>query len=275
MRLDILDVLELDIFDFLNPRFKVSKFQEFKVKNSIFYLQDIDLFMSVSAIVCAYNEEKTIGPILEVLLSHPEIDEVIAVDDGSTDRTKKVIASIKTDKLVKIHHPKNLGKGAAIAAAVRNATGEILLLIDADLKKFHPAHINLLLSPLEIDQQIMTIGIRETGSIFEQNFKTLLKSFGGERAIAKKMISPIISRIESSGYGVETIINLYHLQHNRKIIYIPLPGLFHKTKLEKHPFYKYAADYIKENAEVIKQFLNPENKVLETFFRYLIKRLGL
>ena len=275
MRLDILDVLELDVLDFLSLRFKVSKFQEFKVKNSIFYLQDIDLFMSVSAIVCAYNEEKTVKPILEVLLSHPKVDEVIVVDDGSTDRTGKVINSVKNQKLIVIHHKKNLCKGAAVAAAVRNAIGKILLLVDADLKKFHPAHINLLLSPLEIDQRIMTIGIRETGSIFEQNFKTLLKSFGGERAVAKKMIGPITSRIKSSGYGVEAIINLYHLQHNRKIIYIPLPGLFHKAKIEKHPFYKYAADYIKENTEVIKQFLNPENKVLETFFRYLVKRLGL
>lgn len=230
---------------------------------------------TVSAIVCAYNEEKTVKPILEVLINHPKIAEVIAVDDGSTDRTGKIIYSIKNQKLMVIHHKKNLGKGAAVATAVKKSTGEILLLVDTDLNKFHPVHINLLLSPLEIDQRIMTIGIRETGSIFEQNFKTLLKSFGGERAIAKKLISPVISRIESSGYGVETIINLYHLQHNRKIIYIPLPGLLHKAKIEKHPFYKYTADYIKENAEVIKQFLNPENKILETFFRYLVKKLGL
>ena len=231
--------------------------------------------MKVSAIVCAYNEAKTVKPILEVLLSHPRIGEVIVVNDGSTDNTWKTINSIKHPKLMPIRHRKNLGKGAAITAAVKSATGEILLLVDADLKKFHPAHVNLLLSPLEIDQRIMTIGIRETGSIFEQNFKTLLKSFGGERAVAKKMIGPITSRIKSSGYGAEAIINLYHLQHNRKIIYIPLPGLFHKAKIEKHPFYKYAADYIKENTEVIKQFLNPENKVLETFFRYLVKKLGL
>lgn len=231
--------------------------------------------MTVSAIVCAYNEAKTIKLILEVLLSHPRINEVIVVDDGSTDRTGKVINSIKNQKLIVIHHKKNLGKGAAVADAIRSATGEILLLVDADIKKFHPAHINLLLSPLEIDQRIMTIGIRETGSIFEQNFKTLLKSFGGERAVAKKLISPVTSRIKSSGYGVEALINLYHLQHNRKIIYIPLPGLSHKAKIEKHPLYKYAADYIKENTEVIKQFLNPENKVLETFFRYLVKKLGL
>lgn len=231
--------------------------------------------MKVSAIVCAYNEAKTIKPILEVLVNHPKIAEVIAVDDGSTDRTDKIIDSIKNDRLIRIHHRKNLGKGSAIVSAVKKSTGNILLLVDADLKNLHPAHINLLLSPLEIDPTIMTIGVREVGSIFEQNFKTLLKSFGGERAMAKKLIGPVISRIESSGYGVEAIINLYHLQHNRKIIYIPLPGLFHKAKIEKHPFYKYAADYIKENTEVIKQFLNPENKVLETFFRYLIKKLGL
>ena len=122
----------------------------------------------VSAIVCAYNEEKTIGPILEVLLSHPKIDEVIAVDDGSTDRTGKIIDSIKSDKLVKIHHPKNLGKGAAVASAVKASRGKFLLFADADLINFHPLHVDLLLSPLLIEPNCMVIGLTELKHAYEK-----------------------------------------------------------------------------------------------------------
>lgn len=231
--------------------------------------------MKVSAIVCAYNEAKTIKPILEVLVNHPKIDEVIAVDDGSTDRTGKIINSIKNQKLIVIHHKKNLGKGAAVANAVKKSTGEILLFVDADLKKFHSAHIDLLLAPLEIDQRIMVIGVRETGSVFEQNFRTLLKSFGGERVLDRKTAMALLGKIEKSGYGVEAIINLKFIHDKRDIVYVPLLRLIHKAKIEKHPIYRYIGDYLKENTEVIKQFLNPENKVLETFFRYLVKKLGL
>lgn len=229
--------------------------------------------MKVSAIVCAYNEEKTIKLILEVLLSHPKIDEVIAVDDGSTDKTWKIINSIRSDKFLPIRHGINKGKGAAVTTAVRNSRGKILLFIDADLYRFHPAHVDLLLAPLQIDDSIMSIGVRETGSPFERNFRTLLKSFGGERVIGRRYLLPILMRIQRSGYGVEAIINFNHLHRKHKIVYIPLPNLAHKAKTEKHPIYKYIAEYIKENTEVIKQYFDPENKVLEGFFNQIAQKL--
>lgn len=230
--------------------------------------------MSVSAIVCAYNEEKTIRPILEVLLSHPKIDEAIAVDDGSTDRTGKIIDSINNDKLIKIHHPKNLGKGAAIVSAVRKSRGKIVALVDADLINFHPAHVDLLLAPLIINQKFMTIGLREARQPHEKTFGLLMRSFGGERAILKKFL-PDLNRIKTAGYGVEVILNLNHLRKDRLILYIPLPGLIHRTKQQKHPIYKYAVDYLRENTDILKQYLLPENKTLETFFKQISRRLSI
>lgn len=229
----------------------------------------------VTAIVCAYNEEKTVRPILEVLLSHPRIDEVIAVDDGSTDRTGKIIDSIKNQKLIVIHHKNNLGKGAAVAAAVKRSHGDILLFTDADLVHFHPAHVDLLLTPLNINEKIMAIGIREARQPHEKTFGLLIRSFGGERAVVKKFILPALKRIETAGYGVEVILNLGHLRKRRPIIYIPLPGLVHKTKQQKHPIYKYAVDYLRENTDILKQYLLPENKALETFFKQISRRLKI
>jgi len=229
----------------------------------------------VSAIVCAYNEEKTIGPILEVLLSHPKIDEVIAVDDGSTDRTGKIIDSIKSDKLVKIHHPKNLGKGAAVASAVKASRGKFLLFADADLINFHPLHVDLLLSPLLIEPNCMVIGLREFKHAHEKTFSWLLRLFNGERALNKQQILPILKRLETSGYGVEVILNLRLVHQGRPIYYVPLPNLIHLIKQDKHPLYKYISEYIKENKDIIRQYLNPENKAFEAFLKQLTTRLRI
>lgn len=231
--------------------------------------------MKVSAIVCAYNEAKTIKPILEVLVNHPKIDEVIAVDDGSTDTTWRVVNSVKHPKLVPLRHLQNRGKGATVATAVRNSRGKILLFIDADLLHFHPSHADLLLAPLTINEKIMTIGLREARQPHEKTFGLLMRSFGGERAMLKKFILPTLKRIEASGYGVEVIVNLDYLRKRQPIIYIPLPGLIHKTKQQKHPIYKYAVDYLKENTDIIKQYLMPENKALETFFKQISHRLNI
>lgn len=231
--------------------------------------------MKVSAIVCAYNEAKTIKQILEVLVNHPKIDEVIAVDDGSTDRTWKILSGIKHNKFIPIHHQKNLGKGAAVADGIVRARGELILFTDADLFNFHSAHVDLLLAPLDINPSVMVIGVPEVGSIFEQNFRTILKSFGGERVIQRAPLLPLVKRIRASGYGVEAILNFNHFHRSRQMLYIPLPRLIHRTKPQKHALYQYLDLYVKENKQVLKQYFDPENKVWESFFKLIIKKLGV
>lgn len=229
----------------------------------------------VSAIVCALNEEKTISDVLEVLINHPRVTEIVAVDDGSKDQTWAKIGLANSPKLVLIRHKKNLGKGAAMAEAIKRAKGGILLFIDADLVNLQPEHINALLDPLGLDANAMTIGLRTEGTVFEKNLNILLRAFGGERAIRRKYLLPLIPRLKKSGYGAETIINLAQIHAGRKIYYFPLVNLVHKIKYQKHPIYEIAGEFIRENTEVIKQYLDPENKVVEIFGKQLMKKLKL
>lgn len=228
---------------------------------------------TVSAIVAAYNEAKTIKPIIEVLLSHPRLNQIIVVDDGSTDKTWQKIQSMHSDKLIALKHKANLGKGAAVFSAIRKSTGNILLLIDADLKQFHPAHIDLLLAPLSIEPKCMTIGLREPFRPFEKTIAMIMKIFNGERAFAKRSILPLLQRIKHSGYGIEAILNLHFNRHRYPIYYIPLPGLAHIIKQEKHPFYKYANDYFHEGKQILKQYLQSEVGTTNSFLEYLTKAL--
>lgn len=233
--------------------------------------------MTVSAIVCAFNEERTVAPILRTLLDHPRINEVIVVDDGSTDTTWHRIAAIQKQKLIPIRHVENRGKGAAVVTAIKKSHGEFLLLVDADLMHLHPAHVDALLSPLAVDASCMVIGIREPRRPIDWQLQSLLKSFNGERALQKKSILPLLSRMKRSGYGVEAILNSFFMHRRRPIYYVPLPRLRHLLKQEKSPLYQYVVDYLNEGKEVLKHYVSfeLEQKRLEQLFKTVLKKLGV
>ena len=98
----------------------------------------------------AFNEEKTIERILLKLLALQIGEkEIIVVDDGSTDATGRVVQQIAADQPVIRHfaQPKNLGKTAAIARAISESTGDILIVQDADLE-YDPNEIPEIISPI-------------------------------------------------------------------------------------------------------------------------------
>lgn len=106
----------------------------------------------LSIIIPAYNEEKTIQEILKRV---HEVDlgdvkkEVIVVDDGSKDRTLSLAKNTakKYSEIKIIEHKKNKGKGAGVATGIKNATGDIIIIQDADLE-YNPQDIPRLIAPI-------------------------------------------------------------------------------------------------------------------------------
>jgi len=106
--------------------------------------------MKLSIIVPVYNEEKTIIEILERLKKEeiPGVEkEIIVVDDGSTDSTRQKLKDIKENTFKIIFHKKNGGKGAAVKTGIQSATGEYIIIQDADLE-YHPKFIKDLIKPI-------------------------------------------------------------------------------------------------------------------------------
>jgi glycosyltransferase involved in cell wall biosynthesis len=88
----------------------------------------------LSVIVPVYNEAKTLIKIIEKIHSVDIDKEIIIVDDGSYDGTDKILRGIKYNNLKVIHHSANRGKGAAFLTGLSCATGEFVVIQDADLE---------------------------------------------------------------------------------------------------------------------------------------------
>ncbi len=118
--------------------------------------------MKLSIIIPVYNEEKTVGIILEKVLKAkmPGVDkEIIVVDDGSTDSSKLKMQNSKFKGIKFIYHKKNLGKGAAVRTGIKSATGDYIIIQDADLE-YDPNEIPKLIKPIEEGRASVVYGTR-------------------------------------------------------------------------------------------------------------------
>lgn len=116
--------------------------------------------MKLSIIVPVYNEEKTILEVISNLekLVIPAISkEVIVVDDGSTDKTREKLKNIKSAKI--IFHQKNQGKGAAVKTGISQASGDYIIIQDADLE-YNPEYIKTLMEPIKQKKTEVVYGTR-------------------------------------------------------------------------------------------------------------------
>ena len=105
--------------------------------------------MKVSIIIPVYNEEKTILKIINKILQLKNINkELIVVNDGSTDNTKKLLSKFSNKRIRIINHSKNSGKGAAIRTAQKHVTGTHVIIQDADLE-YEPTDYKNLLKPFK------------------------------------------------------------------------------------------------------------------------------
>ncbi|HUS51545.1 MAG TPA: glycosyltransferase family 2 protein, partial [Candidatus Paceibacterota bacterium] len=115
--------------------------------------------MKLSILIPVYNEEKTVEKLIKKVkkVKLPIKKEIVVVDDKSTDKTLSILKKIKGIKL--IEHKKNIGKGAAIKTAIKNSSGEIIIIQDADLE-YNPEDYNALIEPIIEKKEKVVYGSR-------------------------------------------------------------------------------------------------------------------
>ncbi len=120
--------------------------------------------MKVSIIIPCFNEEKTISLVInKILSSYTGEKEIILIDDFSNDKTREILNSDLKNKIDKIiFNDKNYGKGFSIRKGINNATGDIILIQDADLE-YDPSDYNKLIKPIEKGVADVVYGSRFLG----------------------------------------------------------------------------------------------------------------
>jgi glycosyltransferase involved in cell wall biosynthesis len=201
-----------------------------------------------TAIICVYNEEKTIKDVVSVVCDY-FFDEVIVVNDGSTDKTDDILNTLsKLCEFKYINLEENKGKGFAMATGIESASCEIIVFVDADLSNLNEDHLYQLTMPLIRKETDMILG-QATETLIDYSVNPF-KSFTGERSVFKKDILPIVDKMKYSRFGVETLINLYYQSEGKKVKYVMLDGLKHPTKFDKVSKQQAIKEFVKEGHQI-------------------------
>jgi glycosyltransferase involved in cell wall biosynthesis len=119
--------------------------------------------MTLTVIIPIYNEIASVRKILERVQATKLAEEIILIDDGSTDGTRGLLESLEGTPGVRIiFHDKNQGKGAAVRSGISASTGSVVLIQDADLE-YDPRDYPALLKPIEEGKADVVYGSRFMG----------------------------------------------------------------------------------------------------------------
>ena len=189
--------------------------------------------MRLSILIPVYNERETIKEILPAVLDVNLDKEVIVVDDCSTDGTSEILDGW-TDRVTLLRHPVNRGKGAAVRTAMAAATGDAVIIQDADLE-YDPHEYSLLLMPIEQGQAKVVYGVRP---LHEQKlhmrlgnqFMTLATNMlYGTRlkdveTCYKMLAREVVDRLDlqSEGFDLETEVTAQIAQLGYEIHQVPI-----------------------------------------------------
>lgn len=204
---------------------------------------------SIAAIIPAYNEEKTIGNIINAVKEVDLIEKVIVVSDGSIDRTAEIAKSFKNVEVIELKD--NGGKANAILRGMNECDDDIFIFLDADLVGLTPKHITDLLLPLFRQEADMALGIFNCGRFITDLAQKITPYLTGQRALKRRIIEDIAD-LSITRFGIEMAMTEYVTNNNIIVTEVILDNVTHIMKEEKMGVIKGFKERVKMYFDIFK-----------------------
>ncbi len=184
----------------------------------------------VSVIIPAFNEERTVAGAIRSVIGHPQIKEVILVDDGSTDAT--AIRAREAGARV-INLPVNVGKAGAMNAGVATAASDVILFLDADCEGFTHDKLSRIINPVTEGRHVMYVGINTRKTYWLNRILHVFPILSGSRALRRELWDAVPLEYKRS-FQIEIALNYFSHQFSPGSGFELINGIKHHVKEAKH-----------------------------------------
>ena len=188
----------------------------------------------VSVIIPAYNEEDTIECVVASVFGHPDVKEILVIDDGSHDKTAE---RAKRAGATVIRMPYNVGKAQAMNAGVYTAVNDIILFLDADNIGLTHATLSRLINPVKDGTHGMYVGIHARTTPFVDSLHAFLPILSGKRALRRAVWSSVPD-VYKEGFQIEIALNYFSKKNGHGMGFEVLEGVICIPKERKYGFVK-------------------------------------
>lgn len=184
----------------------------------------------IACIIPAWNEATRIGAVLRAATNHPDLAEVIVVDDGSTDGTAEIAEAMPGVRLIR--QPVNGGKTAALVSGIAAAQAEFLMFLDADLIGLTPDDISALARPVLAGAADVSISLRGNAPGLWRRIG--LDYISGERVLPRALLADSADELlRLPRFGFEVHLNRLWLAQSYGIAVVGWPGVASPIKARK------------------------------------------
>lgn len=222
--------------------------------------------IKISCIVPAFNEADRISVVLDVLVEHELIDEVIVVNDGSTDNSEEILKKRKDIKL--ISYKKNRGKSHAVRLGMEAAKNEWIMTMDSDLVGLKKKHVTKLADPVMKGIADMTMALWQN-SLFICKWAGF-DIFSGLRVFNKSVIGDLDKLEKLPGFGLEVFLNEIAIKKKLRLCSVNFDNVTSTRKYLKWGMIEGIRSFCRMSGDIVK--VMTFKGVIKQFFQILAIR---
>ena len=201
----------------------------------------------VSVVIPAFDEADTVGSVVAAARGHPDIAEVIVVDDGSSDDTAQVAAGAGA-RVLRLEH--NGGKAGALDAGVRAAKHDVILFLDADVTGYTRETLSRIMQPVIDGRFDMYVGIRARSTVWLNRLLRFFPIIGGERAVTRRLWDAVPD-CQKKRFEIEIALNYAAKRFGGGMGFELVHGTIHRPKERKYGLLRGLARRMRMVADIL------------------------